>query len=80
MLRLVLGQGLRLVLAGSCLGLIGVAAASQLLAALIPDASGGAVRAIAGVTAVLTTVTLIAAYVPARRAAGIAPAQSLRFE
>jgi len=79
-LGLVLGQGLRLILAGSLLGLLGVVAATQLLGAMIPELPAGPIRAVGGVTGVLTTVTWLACYLPARRAAGIDPVRSLRLE
>lgn len=80
MLQLVLGQGLRLVVAGTILGLGGAAAAAHLLAAMIPELPAAPLGAVGGVTGALTIVTLIACYVPARRATSIASVQSLRLE
>ena len=79
-LRLVVGQGLWLILAGSGLGLLGVATVTQLLGAMIPELPAGPIRAVAGATGALAVVTLFACYLPARRAAGISPVRSLRFE
>ena len=71
---------IRLALGGSLLGLGGAAAATELLGAMMPTLPGGPLRAVGGVTAVLSVVTLVACYLPARRAAGINPVQSLRLE
>ena len=83
-LRLVLGQGLKLALAGVALGLAASVALERLLASFLSDALYQ-VRAsdpltFAGVTLLLLLVALIASYLPARRVIGVDPAIALRHE
>jgi predicted permease len=81
-LRMVLRQGMTLALVGLVIGLVASVGAGILLAAAFP--SGGEERtdvvAFVIVTAVVLVVTLLAAYIPATRAARINPVQALRYE
>ena len=83
-LRLVLRQGLGLALAGLIVGLIGGVAVDRALTALLVGGLSGTSRtdvmAFVAVAAVVLAVTLMAAYVPARRAARINPTEALRYE
>jgi putative ABC transport system permease protein len=79
-LRLVIGQGLRLAGAGAVVG-IGVALAStQLLVGLVKGVEPHNVETFLIVTLVLLCAALLAAYLPARRAARVDPMVALRAE
>lgn len=79
-LRLVLGQGLRLVGIGVALGVAGGAALSRVLAAQIDFLSSFDPIAYVGVSLFLAAVALVATYLPARRAATVDPMVALRRE
>ncbi|WP_321473710.1 ABC transporter permease [uncultured Paludibaculum sp.] len=79
-LRLVMGQGLVLVGVGTVIGLVLGFAVERLLNAMLFNAGGVDVVAYLVVVPVMLLVTTIAAYVPARSAARIAPTRALRYE
>jgi predicted permease len=79
-LRLVLGKGLLLVAAGIAIGLVMGFAVERMMNAMLFNAGGVDLVAYAVVLPALFLVTLLAAYVPARRASRIAPTQALRYE
>jgi putative ABC transport system permease protein len=79
-LRMLLGQGMKLVTMGVALGLIAASALTRLISGLLFE-----VRATDPVTYVviallLAAVALLACYIPARRAAKVDPVEALRFE
>jgi putative ABC transport system permease protein len=81
--RLVIGQGLRLALAGLAIG----AASAFVLARLVSSFShllygvgAGDPATFVVVSLVLTAVAIVACYVPARRAMRIDPMTALRYE
>jgi putative ABC transport system permease protein len=78
--RQVVGQGLRVALAGVVLGTLGALALGRVLGALLQGVSGHDPLVLASVIAVLTTVAAAAAWLPARRASRIAPSIALRQE
>jgi ABC-type antimicrobial peptide transport system permease subunit len=79
-LRLVLGQGVKLAAIGIGAGLIGGAALSQLLGNLLYGVKRLDPATFVAVAAVALGVAVVACYVPALRATGADPMQSLRSE
>jgi ABC-type antimicrobial peptide transport system permease subunit len=79
-LRLVMGKGLVLVGIGTAIGLAMGFAVEQLMNSMLFNAGGVDIVAYAIVVPSLFLVTMLAAYVPARRASRIAPTQALRYE
>ena len=79
-LRLVLGQGARLVLAGLGLGLAGGLGLGQLIASTLVGVSPRDPLTFTVVPLLLALIGLVATVLPARRAAGVDPAVVLRGE
>jgi ABC-type antimicrobial peptide transport system permease subunit len=79
-IRHVLTQGGRLIGIGLGIGLIGALVMGRLMAGLLFGVSPMDPRALFGVIALLLAVTLLACYLPARRAARIDPMVALRCE
>lgn len=79
-LRLVVGSGLRYALLGTALGVPLAFALSRLLASFLYGVALADPVIYAGGALLLLTVTLLAAYLPARRATGIEPTAALRSE
>jgi putative ABC transport system permease protein len=79
-IRLTVGQALRLTLTGSALGLILSIALGRLMEAGLLGIAASDARVFAGFAAILIATALVAGYVPARRAASIDPMTALRVE
>jgi predicted permease len=79
-LRLVVGQGVRLTLAGVALGLAGALAAVRVGAQFVFGADKMGAATIAAAAALLIVVSMLASYLPARRAARADPMRALRYE
>jgi len=79
-LRLVLGKGILLVAVGVVIGLVMGLAVERMMNAMLFNSGGVDYLAYAVVLPALFTVTVLAVYVPARRASRIAPTQALRYE
>jgi putative ABC transport system permease protein len=79
-LRSVVGQGLKLTLIGLAIGLAGAVAATRVIGSLLYDVSPTDPLTFVCVSLLLAGVALVAAYVPARRAARIDPMVALRYE
>ncbi len=79
-LRLVMGKGFVLVGMGTVIGLAMGFALERLMNSMLFNAGGVDIVAYVIVVPSLFLVTMLAAYVPARRASRIAPTQALRYE
>ncbi len=80
LVRLVLGSGLRLVVAGAAIGAFGAFGLSRALSAALPAMVTDGTGVGAAATAVLIVVALLACWMPARRAAEADPMTALRSE
>jgi len=79
-LKLVLGQGTALAIAGVLIGLAGSFALTGLLRNLLFNVSATDWPTFAGTTLLLSGTALLACYFPARRATRVDPVQALRHE
>ena len=79
-LRMILGQGMGLALVGIVLGLLGAFALTRLLQTLLFEVGPTDPLTFVSVAVVLGVATLVACYVPARRAARVDPIIALRVE
>ncbi|GMV07282.1 MAG: hypothetical protein AMXMBFR53_35570 [Gemmatimonadota bacterium] len=78
--RSVVGHGLRLAGMGVALGALACAPVAALLSRSVFGVGDGAAATFAGAAGLLTAVTLLAAWVPARRASLVDPVVSLRTD
>jgi ABC-type antimicrobial peptide transport system permease subunit len=79
-LSLMVGQGLRMTLVGVGIGLALALVLGQLLSTLLYGIKAHDPLTFVGVAALLVTVALVATWLPARRAARVDPAITLRAE
>jgi putative ABC transport system permease protein len=79
-LRLVVKDGMRLVVAGLVLGLGGALAVTHLITSLLYDVSATDALTYAVIALLLAAVAFVAIVIPARRAMRVDPIQSLRSE
>jgi predicted permease len=77
-LRLVLGEGMRITIVGVVIGLAGAYAASKLVSSMLYGTSPTSVGVYATASATILLVTLAATYIPARRATRVDPTAALR--
>ena len=78
--RLILGAGMRMVLIGTAIGLLGAVGLARFLTSAMPGLSGNNFVAVASATVVLIAVALLACWLPARRATKVDPMVALRTE
>jgi putative ABC transport system permease protein len=79
-LALVLRQGMKLVLIGAIIGIPVSLAVVRLLSSILTGLTTTDALTIGVVTALLMAVTLLACYLPARRATRVDPLETLRYE
>ena len=78
LMRMIVGQGLRLSVVGAAIGLVCAAGLSRLLGSLLYGVSGTDPVTFAAVALLALVTTTLACYLPARRASAADPMHSLR--
>lgn len=79
-LELIIGQGMRMVGFGVALGVLGAIALTRLLTSLLFEVSAYDPLTFVAVTLLLSVVSLVACYIPARRVTRVDPLIALRCE
>ncbi len=79
-LKMIVGQGMKLVLLGTCIGLVGAFALMRLMASLLFGVSAADAITYIVIASLLAGVALLACWIPARRATKVDPMIALRYE
>ena len=80
LLRLVVGQGILLVLIGAAIGIATALGVTRFMSAMLYGIHADDPLTFAGVAILLTLVALLACYIPARRGMRVDPLVALRYE
>jgi putative ABC transport system permease protein len=80
LLRLIVGQGIFLVLIGAAIGIAAALGVTRFIGAMLYGVQANDPLTFAGVAILLTLVALAACYIPARRAMRVDPMVALRYE
>jgi putative ABC transport system permease protein len=79
-LRMILGEGMRITLIGVGVGLVAALGLTRLITKIIYGVSASDPLTFLGVALLLSAVALLACYIPARRAMRVDPIIALRYE
>jgi predicted permease len=79
-LRLVLGDGLKMAVIGVAVGLVGAFGLTRLLTGMVYGVSTTDPATFAAIAILLIMIALVASYLPARRATKVDPMRALRYE
>lgn len=79
-MRLVVGEGARMAAFGVVIGIAASLAITRLMSSLLFGVSATDPLTFVGVAALLSSVALLASYLPARRAMRVDPMVALRYE
>ena len=80
MLRLIIGQGMKLAATGLAIGLIAAVAVTRLIKTLLFGVGPNDPTTLCAVALLLAIVALLACWIPARRATRVDPLVTLRHE
>jgi len=79
-LKMIVGNGIRLALIGLTIGVVLAAGLSRTLTSLLFQTTATDPLTFASVVGVLGAVAVLASYLPARRASKITPVEALRYQ